>query len=227
MTALSPASALCAALLAAALGAAETADDRAERTEARAIRRGDERAFRLFFDATHADLLRSLRARGLDAAAAEDVAQKAYVWVWEHRDRIDPERSLRGLLFRIGLTRGLNHTRDGARWAPLPDAELAAASAGDPAALADLRRALADAVAALPERRRETFTLCFVDGLTHREAAEVMDVSPRTVEHQMAAALGALRQRLAPFLDEDAPSGAGSGTRSFPENKMSDSPSDG
>lgn len=166
------------------------------------IREGDRTAFRRFFDATHADLLRSLRRRGLDASAAEDVAQKAYVWLWEHRDRIDEAKSLRGLLFRIGLTRGLNHLRDHSRTESLPDLELEGERAGDPAALADLRRGLAEAVAALPERRRETFTLCFFDGLSHREAAEVMGVSPRTVEHQMAHALKAIRVHLAPFLDE-------------------------
>lgn len=174
------------------------------RQRAARIRDGDVQAFRRFFDRTHADLLRSLHRRGLSAAAAEDVAQQAYVWIWEHRDRIDESKSLRGLLFRIGLTRGLNHLRDTSRTEPLPPFELEGEGRGDPAALADLRRALDEAVAALPERRRETFTLCFFDGLTHRETAEVMGVSPRTVEHQMAHALETIRARLAPFLDTPA-----------------------
>lgn len=176
----------------------ERADDAAL---TRRIRAGDARAFRAFFDATHAALLASLRRRGLEGAA-EDAAQQAYVWIWEHRDRLDPERSLRGLLFRIGLTRGLNAVRDAGRAEPLPEAPLAADLPGDPATDAELRRALADAVAALPERRRQTFTLCFFDGLSHREAAEVMDVSPKTVEHQMGHALRALRERLAPYLGD-------------------------
>ena len=191
------------------LAAPSGADGLAER-----IRRGDRAAFRRFFDATHADLLGALRRR-LGPDAAEDVAQIAYVWIWEHRADLDPERSLRGLLFRIGLTRALNRRRDDARAATLA-AEPPADAPGDPAALADLRAALADAVAGLPERRRQTFELCFTDGLTHREAAEVMGVSPKTVEHQMAAAVRAVRERLAPFLGEDAPSAAG-GTRAFPE----------
>ncbi|MEM1043143.1 MAG: sigma-70 family RNA polymerase sigma factor [Bacteroidota bacterium] len=188
-------------LMLAQAGRARPSEDE-DRALAQRIRRGDADAFRRFFDRTHADLLRALRRRGLDVAAAEDVAQNAYLWLWEHRDRIDPAQSLRGLLFRIGLTRGLNHLRDTGRTEALPDLDLPGEGAGDPAALADLRRALADAVAALPERRRETFGLCFFDGLSHREAAEVMDVSPRTVEHQMAHALKAIRTHLAPFLED-------------------------
>lgn len=200
-----------AALLAAG-GGPEPGDE--ARALAERIQRGDARAFRRFFDASHAGLLRALRRRGLDAAAADDVAQQAYVWIWEHRDRIDPARALPGLLFRIGLTRALNHQRDAGRTDPLPDAEPAGDPASDPAALADLRRALAQAVAALPARRRETFALCFTDGLSHREAAEVMGVSPRTVEHQMALALTAVRAALAPFLEE---SGTGAPRDAAPE----------
>ena len=189
------------------------------------IRKGDHRAFRRFFDGTHADLLRSIRRRGLGPAAAEDAAQQAYVWLWEHRDRIDPERPLRGLLFRIGLRRALNHLRDVGRLDRLPETEPAGDVPGDPTALADLRRALAEAVAGLPERRRETFTLCFFDGLSHREAGEAMGVSPRTVEHQMASALAAIRAHLAPFLGDAGAQGAGSGTepaRSGAPRKESD-----
>ncbi|OZC04726.1 hypothetical protein BSZ36_12990 [Rubricoccus marinus] len=187
-------------------GPAPEAHDAASGETAARIRDGDGQAFRRFFDATHAGLLGSLRRRGLDAPEAEDVAQQAYVWIWEHRAEIDPARSLRGLLFRIGFSRGLNALRDGARTEPLADRRPEdllpdPLASGDPAEIADLRQRLAEAVAALPERRRQTFTLCFTDGLTHREAAEVMGVSPKTVEHQMAAALAAIRQRLAPFLE--------------------------
>lgn len=163
---------------------------------------GDREAFRMFFDLCHADLLRTLIRRGLENASAEDVVQQAFMRIWETRSEIDVEKPLRGLLFRIGITRSLNALRDASRrpsadmyvlgQAPTPDS-------GDASVHADLRAALARAVQTLPERRRQVFELCFSDGLTHREAAEVLGISPKTVEHQMGHALKSIRASLAPF----------------------------
>ena len=163
------------------------------------IRSGDHAAFAAFFDRHHADLLRFLARHRTPDDVADDLAQHAFVYVWEHRANLDPTRSARALLFRIAYTRMLNHVRDTRRLVPeLPDAP--APEVPDAASEAQLRDALAAAVDALPPRRREVFDLCFVGGLTHREAAEALGLSPKTVEHQMGYALKTLRERLAPFV---------------------------
>ncbi len=162
------------------------------------IRAGDARAFAAFFDAHHAEVLRFLAHRGVDAAVADDLAQNAFVHVWEHRADLDPTRSARALLFRIAYTRALNHFRDTRRLtSDVPD--VPTSDRADAASEAQLRDALAAAVAALPPRRREVFELCFTAGLTHREAADALGLSPKTVEHQMGYALKTLRERLAAF----------------------------
>ena len=162
------------------------------------IREGDHGAFALFFDRHHGDLLRFLARHRTSDEVADDLAQHAFVYVWEHRADLDPTRSARALLFRIAYTRMLNHVRDTRRLvAEMPD--VAAPDVPDAASEDQLRTALAAAVDGLPPRRREVFDLCFVGGLTHREAAEALGLSPKTVEHQMGYALKALRERLAPF----------------------------
>jgi RNA polymerase sigma-70 factor (ECF subfamily) len=163
------------------------------------IRESDREAFRRFYERHHETLFRYLRRRGAATDVAEDLVQKAFLYVWEHRQRIDPEQSLRGYLFRIGYTRMLNHRRD----APPHDAAAApedqSASVPSPAAEAayrDLEEALEAAIKRLPERRRAVFELCFVEDLTYREAAEALDISPKTVENQMHRAFKALREAL-------------------------------
>ncbi len=182
-------------LLALALPSADDAD------LARRIREGDHEAFRLFFERHHAALLAFLHRRRVPDAVADDLVQQAFVSLWEKRMHIDPDRSLRAYLFRIAYTRALNHFRDTARLDGDVDVQ-AAPHEGDAASLALAQEAVAKAVAALPERRRAVFELCFVEGMTYREAAEALDISPKTVEHQMGHALKTLREQLAAFRPE-------------------------
>ncbi len=164
------------------------------------IRDGDHAAFRLFFERHHDALLAFLRRRHVPDAVADDLVQHAFVKLWEGRARLDPLRSARAYLYRIAYTRALNHFRDTARLEGDPEA-VARTAEPDAASLALVEDALAAAIAALPEKRRAVFELCFVEGLTHAEAAAALGISPRTVEHQMAHALKALRARLAPFAE--------------------------
>ncbi|MEM1128380.1 MAG: sigma-70 family RNA polymerase sigma factor [Bacteroidota bacterium] len=168
---------------------------------AQAIREGDHRAFRVFFDRYHAALLGYLGRRKVPPAAAEDLVQKAFIYIWTHRADIDPEKSLRAYLFRIAYTRALNHFRDTAKFDR--DAELSTlpltTNVGDAAEQALLQEALDAAIAALPERRRAVFELCFLQELTYKEAAAALEVSVKTVENQMGYAFKALRQALAAF----------------------------
>lgn len=53
----------------------------------------------------------------------------------------------------------------------------------------------------LPERRRAVFELCFVNGLTYKEAAQVLEISPKTVENQMGHALKSIREFVTPYLE--------------------------
>lgn len=87
-------------------------EDPDDATLAGRIREGDREAFRRFYECHHAPLFRYLRRRGTSTDVAEDLVQKAFLYIWEHRQRIDPGQSLRGYLFRIGYTRMLNHVRD-------------------------------------------------------------------------------------------------------------------
>ncbi len=165
-----------------------------------AIKGGDRTAFRRFFEANHEALLRYLIHRRVSPDVAEDLVQNAFVHVWENRESIKPGGSLRGLLFRIGYTRALNHFRDTARFADVApeDAPVTAtAESQDPAERNEIRSQVQAAVDALPERRRAVFELCILKGLTYAEAGEALDISRKTVENHMGYALKAVREQLA------------------------------
>jgi len=184
---------------------------------ARRIREGDRVAFRAFFERYHGMLYGYLRRRGAGPAVCEDLTQQAFVKIWERRKDIRPEKSLRAYLFRIGYNSALNHFRDTAKFTDVaePDAELHSGHGAGPGAERFQRPADADpegraeyammlehlhrTIEQLPERRRAVFELCFLHDLTYREAAEALDISIKTVENQMSAALKTLRSAFARF----------------------------
>lgn len=170
----------------------------------RRIRRGDARAFEALFRELHPALVGFAATLAESREAADDLVQEAFVRVWERRARLDPARSVRALLYQTVRNLGLNRIRDRstrqdkldglAADAPppviTPDALAEAAGTGD---------RLRAWVAALPDRQREAIRLTRFEGLSHDEAAEVMGVSPRTVNNHLVRALRTLRERLDRF----------------------------
>lgn len=166
------------------------------------VRQGNATAFRTLFDRYHAALLFYVERHGIRPEDAEDIVQAAFVYVWQQRERLDPEKSVRAYLYRIVHSRMLNHIRDDWKRDPLPDEWPIPEVHESEAALADLGQHVQHALSHLPAGRRQVFTLVALEGLKQREAAEVLGISPRTVENQLAAALKTLRGLLAPIYKE-------------------------
>jgi RNA polymerase sigma-70 factor, ECF subfamily len=176
-----------------------------DRELSKRIRQGDREAYRSFFEA-HIDVLFGfLKRRNVPPDDARDIIQNAFITIWERRDDIDENKSLRSYLFRISYTRALNHFRDTAKFAGNTGTELepSLSDIGDavpgPDRQADrviLRQAIDRILSGLPEKRRTVFELCFLQELTYREAAEVLGVSIKTVENHMALALKTVREGL-------------------------------
>ncbi len=76
----------------------------------RRLRASDRAACTELFDAIHAPLLRY--ATWLtDEETAYDVVQNAFVFLWRMRASIDPDRSLRALLYSLVRNEALNQRR--------------------------------------------------------------------------------------------------------------------
>ncbi len=64
----------------------------------------------------------------------------------------------------------------------------------------NIREIIESAVKKLPPKCQEAFRLCYFYGMTNKEAAEEMGLSPRTVEGHVQKAVGRLRDQLSPLL---------------------------
>lgn len=178
-----------------------TSDDVNSKELAWKIKQGNHHAFRKFFNAHHKALFRFLIGKGIAHYTAEDLIQKAFIYIWENRDNIDPDKSLRAYLFRIGYTRMLNHIRDNAKFddsATNPGPETAL-DPEDKVQEEELRDAIDRAIKNMPEKRGLVFEMCFIQEFTYKEAAETLDISPKTVENHMGLALKDIRTALKEF----------------------------
>ena len=51
----------------------------------------------------------------------------------------------------------------------------------------------------MPNKRQTVFRLCFIQEFTYRDAADILNISHKTVENHMGLALKELRNKLISF----------------------------
>lgn len=170
-----------------------------------AIRNGDHKAFKTFYDAHYDALYRFMVSRGMSNAEAQDLVQKAFVMIWEKRDGIDETKSLRAYLFQIAYSRMLNHVEYQSKFndEDPPDDDISPKTPDSDIDYSELLAFVRRAIKNMPEKRGQVFESCFMNQYTYKETAEAMDVSVKTVENHMTLAFKDLRASLTEVYGED------------------------
>lgn len=174
--------------------AAPTDDDDLAR---RAAER-DEKAFEELF-ARHRDGVYGLALRlTADPVEAEEATAEAFAAAWfglpEYTGRAPFGGWLRAILANRVRQRRRAAARRARRFVPTPDPEgwERAVRATFPGTRIDVERA----IAALPERARETVLLRHAAGLSYAQIADAMSVTIGTVKSQLARGYAIMRERL-------------------------------
>lgn len=163
------------------------------------IRAGDPLAFETIFRRYHGELCAVAERMVGSRMAAEDVVQEVFLAVWAARERWQVTVSVHAYLRRATRNMALRHTsRASAKGhdslpthePTLVDPLAAPDEQADAATLAD---ELARVTDSLPPRAREVYDLSRTEGLTTRQIAEKLQISPKTVELHITRALSALR----------------------------------
>jgi len=169
-----------------------------DRALVRAAQRGDagalERLFRTHWPMAH-------RAAYLvvhDAAAAEDIAQEAFLAAVRALERFDRRRPFGPWLHRIVVNRAIDHARARAlrREVALADPPPCGDAGGDPT-VGDVD-AIVAALAALAPDQRAVIVLRHLLGYTPGEIARLLSLPRGTVNSRLRRGLDAMRQRLEP-----------------------------
>ena len=173
-----------------------------------ALRRRDPAAFATAFD-RYADKVYRV-ALGLlgDELEADAVVQEAFVRLFQKLDSFEGRSSLGTWLYRVAYNLSLDHlrkrrpalsiddeveevavvTENVTEWSRLPEETLSNE---------EVREALDEAIASLPEHYRVVFILREIEGLSTKETAEVTEISISAVKVRLHRARLFLRERLA------------------------------
>ena len=163
------------------------------------LQSSDQRAFSELFEAMHVALLRYAWRFTGEQEAARDIVQDAFLKLWQIRVNVDPKRSLKALLYTMVRNLALNHKRAAQHTnGAFPEHDLydQAPAADQQVEASMLNDRLRLIIEQMPDRRREAFMLSRFEGLSHEEIAQVMNLTPRTVNTHIVLALKDLRNRL-------------------------------
>lgn len=133
-----------------------------------------------------------------DMDVAEDLAQEAFLKLWEKRDEVK-EKTVKTLLYTIANNLAINHLKhgnvvfnfavnyQGRDSYESPDFELE---------MKEFDQKLQQAIGSIPEKSREVFLMNRIEGLTYNDIAERLEISVKTVEKRMRKALDLLRSSI-------------------------------
>jgi len=173
----------------------------------RKVRGGDEAAFAALMERWELPVKGYLLRMTRNAAEAEDLAQEAFVRVWQQRARFRAGAEFRPWLFAIAVNLGRNRLRWWKRRPAVVFDEEAGdgASGGAAAETALVGRERADAVrsavAALPRDLREALVLSEYEELSHAELAAALSCTPKAVESRLYRARALLRESLKAWIE--------------------------
>jgi RNA polymerase sigma-70 factor (ECF subfamily) len=131
---------------------------------------------------------------------AEDIVQQAFLKLWERRLLWDPYKKAKFTtwFYRVVVNLCLDHNR---KKRPIPlceDMEYIDKQDGQEILLDEKRKqVLVDRlIQELPERQQLALTLCFYEGLSNKEAAEIIGVRLKAVQSLIMRAKTTLKEKL-------------------------------
>ena len=154
--------------------------------------------FNTIYHATHGKLFNTLLKLTKDEALVKDILQQCYLKLWENWEKIADKQDIYPLLFtysrnifidefrkikaRKTLLQNISHTN-----------EDSTSSEEDHYILKECLATVHNAIKHMPARRREVYELALEEGLSRRNIAELLSLSPNTIDCHLQEAIKTLR----------------------------------
>jgi RNA polymerase sigma-70 factor (ECF subfamily) len=171
------------------------------------IKQGDHKAFCRFFEILYPKLM-ALACRFVKEPVAEDLVQEVFLTLWEQKSAIQAD-NIQSYLYKWTQNKCLNYLKHlvviEEYEAQVCIAEAREAFLTNSSDFNDIfkqidmqnfQKKIETAIQKLPPKCAQAFRLCYLDDKSHKEIAEIMGISPRTVEGHIRQGILLLRTEL-------------------------------
>ena len=153
---------------------------------------------------THGRLVMNVALRVLgDSTSAQDVHQEVFLAIWRRWDRLDAQTiSWSSYLYRTTVRKAIELARRDRKFSAEPltcEPTGSNVSADGNLRVAELQAKLTQRIAKLPQRQAEIFILSRLEGLSHQEISEILNISPESARVYLHRAMKRLADELQEF----------------------------
>lgn len=155
---------------------------------------GDEYAFAELYQRYHSAIYGFIKKFVHSSALAEDLSQEVFIKIWQLRSRLGEIKSIRAYIFIMARNHSLNSIKKAFR-STVTMAEVVNGFTEERSHLEEdllskqYQQYLQKALAALPSRTREIFTLCREHGKSYDEVASALGISRNAVKNHMVGSM--------------------------------------
>jgi RNA polymerase sigma-70 factor (ECF subfamily) len=140
-----------------------------------------------------------------DNEIAQDLVQDVFVKLWEKREQIEINTSVKSYLFKACMNAALNHEAARKKYKVTNDESITlslsdAGSTDEGLHVSELQKKINEAIDTLPPACRSVFILSRFEEMSYKEIASTLEISVKTVENQMGKALKILRVQLNDYM---------------------------
>jgi RNA polymerase sigma-70 factor, ECF subfamily len=170
------------------------------------LKEGDSKSYETLFQLVYPQLCAYANKFLNDIDEAEEIVQEVFYKLWENRNRLDEDDSVRGYLFTSVKNRCLHfleHQKVKSNYSKILQYVYANSqedSAHEILVANELDKEFTRALERLPSECRKIFELNRVQGLKYAEIASHLKISQKTVETQMSRALHKLKLQLKDYI---------------------------
>jgi len=161
-------------------------------------------AYRFLFDQHFPDLCNFLLIYLHSKELSEEIALEIFTYIWEKRKTLQIKATFKSFLYASAKNKAISLYRKEQRklFTSIDSGQsISQEESSSPHSMenTELREIINSAINKLPEKSRQIYLLAWEENLSHKEIAEQMGITPKTVENHVGIALRKLRESLNPY----------------------------